>query len=159
MSRHIREVKREIRILGLDECNPGRTVGVVVRGGTCLDGVITFPRDLRNPSRERAKWIVESAYFPEIRAIMLHDQGGELDSPSIERITELLTIAISENEPSGRRGYKRMNGNTGWLWVRTRIQSAILKKILAASWTTGKLPEPLRVAHLLARLDLPKSPG
>ena len=155
MTRHVRGVKKEIRILGLDECNHGLIVGVIVRGGLYLDGVISFLPDLRNTSVERARRIVESAYFPELRAIMLHGRNDELDSATVERITNLPTITISEKKPKIRPGYKRMDGNTGRLWVKTRIQSTILRMILAASWTTGKLPEPLRVAHLLARLNFP----
>ncbi len=36
-------VKKEIRTLGLDLCNPQRLVGAVVTGVTFLDGVMIFP--------------------------------------------------------------------------------------------------------------------
>jgi endonuclease V-like protein UPF0215 family len=156
MIRSFGAIKKETRILGLDKCNPRLTVGVVVRGGSYLDGVISFPPDSRNNSRESARRIATSAYFPELRAIMIHTQSYERESASVERITNLPTMAIMENEPSNRQGYKRLDGNLGELWVRTRVESTILKKILTASWTMGKLPEPLRVAHLLAKADLPK---
>jgi hypothetical protein len=159
MIRPMRAVKEEIRILGLDTCNPGLTVGVVARGGLYLDGVISFPPNPKNTMRECARRIVDSAYFPELRAIMLHNPDDERDSRSLERITSLPTIAISTDEPRDGRGYKVFHGSLGRLWVKTRLELTILKKILTASWTLGRLPEPLRVAHLLASLDFPEIPG
>jgi hypothetical protein len=158
MIRPIRAIKEEIRILGLDTCNPGLTVGVVSRGGLYLDGVISFPPHPKNAMRECAKGIVDSTYFPELRAVMLHNADDERDSRSLERITSLPTIAISKDELRHGRGYKVFHGNLG-LWVKTRLELTVLKKILTASWTFGKLPEPLRVAHLLASLDFPDIPG
>jgi hypothetical protein len=155
----MRAVKEEIRIIGLDTCNPGLTIGVVARGGLYLDGVISFPPNPKNTMRECARRIVDSAYFPELRAIMLHNPDDERDSRSLERITSLPTIAISTDEPRDGRGYKVFHGSLGRLWVKTRLELTILKKILTASWTLGRLPEPLRVAHLLASLDFPEIPG
>ncbi|HVH15481.1 MAG TPA: hypothetical protein VNA15_07165 [Candidatus Angelobacter sp.] len=159
MIRPLREIKEEIRILGLDTCNPRLSVGVVARGGLYLDGVISFPPNRNNTMRECARRIVDSAYFPELRAVMLHNPNGERDSRSLERITGLPTIAISIGEPRHGRGYRVFRGNPGRLWVKTRVELTILKKILTVSWIIGKLPEPLRVAHLLASLDLPDMPG
>lgn len=159
MIRPMRGIKEEIRILGLDTCNPRRTVGVVARGGLYLDGVISFPPNPKNTMRECARRIVDSAYFPELRAVMLHNPDDERDSRSLERITSLPTIAISKDEPRHGRGYMVFHGNPGRLWVKTRLELTILKKILTASWTFGRLPEPLRVAHLLASLDSPGIPG
>jgi len=159
MTRPMRAVKKEIRILGLDTCNPGLTVGVVTRGGLYLDGVISIPTSLKNTMRERARRIVNSAYFPELRAIMLHNPDDERDSRSLERMTSLPTIAISKDEPRHGRGYKVFDGNLGRLWVDTRLELAILKKTLTATWTFGSLPEPLRVAHLLASLIFSDIPG
>jgi endonuclease V-like protein UPF0215 family len=155
----MRAVKEEIRILGIDTCNPGLTVGVVARGGLYMDGVISFPPNPKNTVRECARRIVDSAYFPELRAIMLHDPDDERDSRSLERTTGLPTIAISKDEPRDVRGYKVFHGNLGRLWVKTRLELTILKKILTVSWTFGRLPEPLRLAHLMASLDFPEVPG
>jgi endonuclease V-like protein UPF0215 family len=156
MIRRMRAIKDEIRILGLDTCNPRLTVGVVARGGLCLDGVISFPPKPKNTMRECATRIVDSTYFPELRAVMLHNPEDERDCRSLERITGLPTIAISKDEP---RGYSAFHGNLGRLWVKTRLELTILEKILTASWTFGRLPEPLRLAHLLASLDFPEIPG
>ena len=154
MIRPIRAVKKEIRILGLDTCNPRLSIGVIIRGGLNLDGVIPNSPNQKRVMREWGRRIVDSAYFPELRAIMLHDPDDELDSSLLERITGLPTMLISRDNPSSGRGYQPFDGSLGRLWFKTRLESSILKEILSISWSFGKLPEPLRVAHLLARLDL-----
>ena len=153
MIRPVRAIKEETRILGLDTCNPGLTVGVVTRGGLYLDGVISIPTGPKGTMRDRARRIVNSAYFPELRAIMLHNPDDERDSRSLERMTDLPTIAISKDEPRHGRGYKVFDGKLGRLLVKTQLELTILKKTVAVTWTFGRLPEPLRVAHLLASLD------
>ncbi len=143
-------------MLGLDACNLGITVGVIMRGSLYLDGVISFPTTPKNSFKELSRRIMESAYFLELRAVMLHNPTDEFNSSFVERITNLSTIAISETEPQHGRRYMTFDGKIGRLWVNTRLESTSLTRILAACWAFGKLPEPLRVAHLLAKLDLQK---
>src|SRR5437879_8570662 len=95
--------------------------------------------------------IVNSVYFSELISVMFHNPNDEQDPDSVEKITGLPTITISKDEPRRGRGYKVFHGKLGRLWVKTPVQSTVLRKILAASWTMGRLPEPLRVAHLLAK--------
>ena len=152
MIRSIGTIKKEIRTLGLDTCNPRLTIGVIVRGGTYLDGMISIPSSGNDASGIVAKRIIESAYFPEVRAIMQYDPDDQLDSTVVERITKLPTMVVSNDKPNDGRGYQCFQGDLGRLWVKTRLESTTLKKILSVSWTTGNLPEPLRVAHLLAKL-------
>lgn len=159
MIRPMRAVKEEIRILGLDTCNPRLTVGVIARGGLYLDGVISFLPNPNNAMKECARRIVNSTYFPELRAVMIHNPNDDRDTRSLERITGLPTITISKHEPHRGRGYRVFRGNPGRLWVKTRLELTILKTILATSWTFGRLPEPLRVPHLLASLDFQGIPG
>lgn len=158
MIRTVRAIREEIRILGLDTCNPELSVGVVARGGLYLDGVISFPPEPKNAMRVYARGIVDSAYFPELKAVMLHNPHDAGDSRSLERMTGLPTISISKDKPR-RRGYKVFHGTPGLLRVKTRLEPGTLKKILTISWTFGGLPEPLRVAHLLAGLNFPDVPG
>lgn len=159
MTRSMEAIKEEIRIMGVDTCNPGLTVGVVARGGLYLDGVVSFPSNPKNAMRECARGVVGSAYFPELRAIMVHKPDDERDSRSLENITGLPTIAISKDAPHHGRGYKVFRRNRSRLWVKTQLELATLTKILTVSWTCGGLPEPLRVAHLLASLAFPVIPG
>jgi endonuclease V-like protein UPF0215 family len=83
---------------------------------------------------------------------MLHDPDDQLDSAVVERMTKLPTMVISSDKPNHSRGYRCFQGDLGRLWLKTRLESTTLKKILSISWTIGKLPEPLRVALLLAKL-------
>jgi endonuclease V-like protein UPF0215 family len=159
MTRPIRAVREEIRILGLDTCNSVLIVGVTVRGGLYFDGAISFPSDRIDSSRKYARRITESNFFPELKAIMIHNPNGKIDSKLVERITSLPTIVVSNKEPSQSRGYKIVGGNRSRLWIKTSLQSTTLEKILATVWTTCRLPEPLRLAHLLAKLDVPDPLG
>src|SRR5260370_40095552 len=150
MIRPMRAVKEEIRILGLDTCNPGLTVGVVARGGLYMDGVISFPPNPENTMRECARRIVDSAYSPELRAIMLHDPDDERDSRSLERITSLPTIAISKDEPRHGRGYKLFHGSPGGPWVKTRLHITTLQNLITACWTFATPSRPQRIEHQLS---------
>lgn len=124
-----------------------------------MDGVISFPPNPENTMRNCARRVVDSAYFSELRAVMLHTTDDERDPRPLERITSLPTIVISKDQPPQAQGYKVFSEDPGRLWVKTQLEPTILKKILTVSWTFGKLPEPLRVAHLLAGLDFPHIPG
>jgi endonuclease V-like protein UPF0215 family len=159
MIRPIRAIKDEIRILGLDACNEELAVGVVSRGGLYLDGLISFRPSPKDASGEQARRVVHSSFFPELRAVMFHGLGNRRDRHLMERITNLPTLTILEDEPRGKRGYKAFHSRLGSLWVKASLEQTILRKILDASWTLGRLPEPLRVAHLLAQLDLPEISG
>ena len=152
-------IKEEIRIIGIDTCNEELTVGVVSRGGNYLDGLISFRPNPKNASREQARRVVDSAFFPELRVVMLHCPSNRGDRHLMERLTNLPTVAISEDKLSNRRGYKAIHSCLGRLWVKTRLERTTLRKVLDTSWTFGRLPEPLRVAHLLAELDFPHFSG
>ncbi len=156
MTRPITTVKGEIRILGLDSCTPQRVIGVVVRGGLFEDGVISLPRKRSHPNGDIVAKILETKYFPELRSIMVHDPKRRLDPASIEQMTRLPIIQVSEAKPGNETGYKVFYRTRGKLWVKTRLQSLILDKILSLTWTTGLLPEPVRVAHLLAGTTIPR---
>ncbi len=151
MSRTITAVKNEIRILGLDTCDPQGVVGVVVRGGLFQDGVFFLPQKRDRSIEDLANSIVETKYFPELRSIMVHDPPGRLDPARIERETRLPVIEVSEETPMSERGYKLFHGRRADIWVKTRLRTIIIQKILAITWTTGRLPEPVRVAHVLSR--------
>jgi endonuclease V-like protein UPF0215 family len=155
----IRAIKEEIRIIGIDTCNEELTVGVVSRGGSYLDGLISFRPNPKKASREQARKVVDSAFFPELRVVMLHCPRNRGDRHTMQKLTNLPTVAISEDKLSNRRGYKVFHSPLGTLWVKTRFEWVTLRKVLDASWTFGRLPEPLRVAHLLAELDFPHFSG
>ena len=148
--RTIATVKNEIRILGLDSCTPHGVIGVVVRGGRFQDGVLFFPHRTDPLGEAIVDRILESKYFPELRSIMIHDLASRLDSARIEQKTGLPVIEVSDVKPRGR-GYRLVHARTADLWVKTRLQTLIMRKILSVTWTMGRLPEPVRVAHILSK--------
>lgn len=157
MTRPLRIVKREIRILGLDFCNTRATTAAVLRGGQFLDGVFTLQDSGRFSNREIANRIMATRYFPELRAIMVHDPRNRSNPETIEKVTRLPVITVSSVRP-GRRGFRVLRTRRGRLWVRTSLPGETLSKILSLTWVFGRLPEPVRVAHLLARTRIPKAP-
>jgi len=143
-------IKKEIRTLGLDLCNPRRLVGAIVRGGAYLDGVVVFPSNPTPKSRSIASAILATRFFPELRLIMTHDPKARIDSKVIEKWTKLPVIQIdsARRNPDGFKSY-HVAGKE--LQVKSSLQPRTLQEALSTTWTTGILPEPLRIAHLLAR--------
>jgi hypothetical protein len=157
MTRPITTVKKEIRILGLDTCDPNQIIGVVVRGGLFLDGVLVFKPPPKNNRNWLANQIVKIPYYPELRGIMLHDPSNRLNPSSIERLTQLFSITLSHPRAQLSKKFISFKGPGGRLLVKTRLPTSTLEKIFTVTWTTGKFPEPVRVAHLLAKTRFPKS--
>jgi endonuclease V-like protein UPF0215 family len=152
MSESLRNVKKEIRILGLDACNPKILIGAIVRGGLYLDGVLAFP--LKNNSVELAREITETKYFPELRVIMIHDPIHRLNSRVIQRITAmpLIQVPLGTKTKVGNRetlGNKSSRDRRG-----TVLHPSVLRRILALTQGREVLPEPARIAHLLAKLHV-----
>jgi len=157
MTRPLRTVKKEIRILGLDFCNTRAVTAAVLRGGQFLDGVFTLNDPGRLSDREIARRIVGTRYFPELRAIMVHDPKNRSNTDTIEKATRLPVITVSSIRPR-RRGFRVAPAGRGGLWVRTSLPDETLSRILSLTTVFGKLPEPARVAHLLAKTRMPKAP-
>jgi endonuclease V-like protein UPF0215 family len=145
-------MKREIRVLGLDHCNRRDIIGVVTRGGFYLDGVFTLAKQTK--SSTLATKLTQTKYFPELRAIIIHDSAPTLDASIIERTTSLPVITISSNPRSINRGYRSMNVSGHHVRVKTGIDRKLLLDILSLTTTQGRLPEPVRIAHLLGKLSL-----
>ena len=144
-------VKKEIRTLGLDLCNPRRVVGAVTRGGNYLDGVLVLPPKLTLKTTWIASAIIRTRFFPELRLIMMHDPETQLDAKVIERLTKLPVITVDSTGKRQSDGFKSYKVGEKQLQVKSSLPSEILQEILSTTWTTGILPEPLRVTHLLAR--------
>ncbi len=147
-------VKKEVRILGLDSCDRHRIVGAIVRGGLYLDGVLSFPRKLN--SLELAREIRLSRYYPELRFIMVHQtvrHGKQnFDAERIRKTTNLPLIEITRTKPRGRnKTYTRVVRCGIAIYIHSQLEPAMTDRLLNLSWTEGILPEPVRVAHLLAK--------
>jgi len=141
--------KKEIRILGLDACSGRIVIGAVVRGGLYLDGVLAFSKN--DSSGQLGREISESKYFPELKIIMLHDPDRRLDPSEIRRTTRLplITVPYVENNKargaiSGRSSHHRHHAQG--------LDPSTLRNIPGLTQSTGGLPEPVRIAHILGKL-------
>ena len=153
MTFSIRTVKREIRILGLDTCRINEVLGAVVRGGYFLDGVIRVRLPDNHAARDLASEILASKYYPELRAIMLHDPGRRLKPSLLEKVARLPVIAASRTNRPGRRD-AAFHSAFGTLFHQSRLPKSVVDKILSLTWTCGGLPEPARIAHILSKSTL-----
>jgi endonuclease V-like protein UPF0215 family len=142
-------VKKEIRTLGIDFCNPNRIVGAIARGGVFLDGLAIFPTSSRRNNREIASAIIKSKFFPELRLIMTHDPTSRLDTRIVERATGLSLIQVSETRKKRPKWLDLQKTRDSRLWVRSSLPPPTLREIISTTWTVGRLPEPLRIAHLV----------
>ena len=148
-------VKKEIRALGIDLCNPERVVGAVVRGGLYLDGVVVLSRGPTPRTKFIANQIVQTRFYPELKLIMTHDPRQELDNRKIEKTTSLPVLEIS-SEPHGnvQDGFHEFRIGRKRVFVRGGLEASKVEEVLGRTWTEGSLPESLRVAHLIARSRL-----
>ncbi len=144
-------VKREIRTLGLDLCRPRRMVGAVTRGGTFLDGVLILPLKSTLRTHRIASAIIRTRFFPELRLIMTHDPETQLDAKVVERLTKLPVVQVDPTRKRQSDGFKSYKIGRKQLYVKSSLPPNTIQEILSTTWTTGILPEPLRIAHLLAR--------
>lgn len=108
----IRQVKREIRILGVDDARFRRghdewtrLIGVVYRGGEWMEGCLQIPIrvDGDDVTQKLAEMVMASSHYEQLRIIMTRDTifGGVniLNLPSLFQATDLPVIAISDTKP------------------------------------------------------------
>lgn len=152
MSKSLKILKKETRILGLDKCNPLVTTGAIVRGGLFLDGVVSFPAKI--PPEHLADVIRRSKYFPELRLLMIHDRSHSSDLFNLHRSTGLPVILVpSRNHDDPRRRNSR-GSKLIQRWKVNGLDRPTVEKIEALTHVKGMLPEPVRIAHLLAKLHI-----
>lgn len=108
----IRQVKREIRILGVDDAKFKRgrdewtrLIGVVFRGGEWMEGCLQIPIrvDGDDINQKLAEMVMTSSHYGQLRVIMTRDTifGGMnvLNLPILFQETGLPVIAISDSKP------------------------------------------------------------
>jgi endonuclease V-like protein UPF0215 family len=148
-------VKKEIRTLGIDLCNHRRFVGVVVRGGLYLDGVLAFPSESKPKNSSIASAILGTRFFPELRLIMTHDPERLLDARLIERLTKLQVIEVEGARKRESQGFRPYKVGRKELQAKSTLEPETLQEIFSETWVTGRLPEPLRIAHLIGGTRFP----
>jgi endonuclease V-like protein UPF0215 family len=156
----IREVKREIRVLGVAARRAtikGHTiVGVIFRGGLYLDGVLRAESDSRDITGDVVEMIVSSPHHPQVRVILLDGRlldGATADIAVLSEATSKPVIAFNPVglvAPSdGAVERFEMNLNDGPNPVLSiGIERTKAKRIIHNASTRHNVPEALRVASL-----------
>jgi uncharacterized protein len=181
-----RIIKPEIRILGVDDGKftphtKGNVliVGVVLRGGSSLDGVIhTFVAiDGMDATEKIAEMIKASRHYRQLRVIMLNGItfGGFniVDIKKLNSLTNLPIMALTNAKPDLQSIHDALEhvseAEERWCMVLEagEINEIICKgaklymelagidladalRVVELTATRGCLPEPLRIAHLVA---------
>jgi uncharacterized protein len=181
-----RIIKQEIRILGIDDGKfAPRTkgnvliVGVVLRGGSSLEGVIHtyITIDGLDSTEKIAEMINASPHHRQLRVVMLNGiTFGGFNIADIKRLnalTKLPIIALTHGKPDLQSIHDALEHmpqtEERWRMVMEAgeiseitckgaklymglagIDLADALRIVELTATRGCLPEPLRVAHLVA---------
>ena len=147
----LREIKREIRVLGLaswstPDTGTHETVGVIFRGKHWLDGVLKTSSGGPSITTEVAETIRRSNHHPQIRVILLHrdllNDGAEIDPHRLSRETGKPVIARGFQDPP-------QNSQSPTPPIAVGIDEKTAKRVLKITSRTGLYPEALRVAGLL----------
>jgi len=184
----IREVKPEIRVLGIDDgvFTPHSkelvdVVGVVFRGGYWLDGFMhtRVQVDGMDATERLTQMIVESPHYQQLRVVMLNGVTlagfNVVDIAELHEKTQLPVIAVTRdnpdfedirkalrNLPQMEERWKAIEKAGRILRVRTRdgedpiyahavgISEETVERIMKSTSTRSNIPEPLRVAHIIA---------
>jgi endonuclease V-like protein UPF0215 family len=154
-------------------------VGAVFRGGSFLDGLLStrIGKDGLDATDKIAESILKSRHYDQLSLIMLDGitlAGFNLvDLKKLYRRTKLPVIAVQRKKPDIKKfkstmkifkDYRKRLGivnSAGRLFVfsndskdifyqRTGINDKEAREVLELTCTRSSLPEPIRVAHLIA---------
>jgi endonuclease V-like protein UPF0215 family len=148
----LREIKREIRVLGLaswsnSDMGTHETVGMIFRGKHWLDGVLKTSSGGPSITTEVAETIKRSNHHPQIRVILLHrdllKDGAEIAPHTLSQETGKPVIALGFQDHT-------QNNQSPTPPVTVGIDKKTATRILKITSRTGLYPEVLRVAGLLA---------
>ena len=183
-----REIKREIRILGVDDGsfihgkgNRAEVIGVVFRGGHWMDGIMftDIEVDGTDATDRIVEMIVNSPHMGQVRVIITDGLtvGGfnVVDIASLFERTVIPVIAIADKKPDLYEVKKALKNFSDWenrwnsilnagemikiythkdlnpLYIQIAgISKKDAEEIIVKSATRSRIPEPLRVAHLIA---------
>lgn len=183
-----REIKREIRILGVDDGgfihgrgNRAEVIGVVFRGGYWMDGIMftDVEVDGTDATDRIVEMIVNSPHMEQIRVIITDGLtfGGfnVIDIVSLFERTVIPVIAVADKRPELDEVKKALKNLSDWenrwnsilnagemitinphkdlnpLYIQIAgISKKDAEEIIVKSAIRSRIPEPLRVAHLIA---------
>ena len=117
-----------------------------------MDGIVVFAPSSNGWNASIASGIVGTRFYSELKLIMIHNNEQRLDIRKIERVTRLPVIQVhSGTQGSSPGNFQRFKIHRKELMVRSTLEARTVEEVLKRTWTTGSLPESLRVAHLIAR--------
>ncbi len=174
-------IKKEIKIIAWDDEALGkkkriRLVGVVSRGGNCLDGILTtkIERDGLDATEKISNSILKSRQYGQLRIIMLDGItfGGFniVDIKKLSALTELPVIAVQRTHPNMKKfvgAVKKLDNpkermeavkNAGKFYKFENklffqcagISTDDANKVIGLTLKFGNMPNPLRLAHIIA---------
>lgn len=150
-------------------------IGAVLRGNREIDGVLSchIEKDGMDSTEKLIKMVKNSKYFCQLRAIML--QGSTLggfnvvDLQEVSEKTKLPVISIFRRKPDEQKVWKALryfpsgrkkfdifkNGGRVYNFGKIYFQVAgategRAKQIIQKTLLKSNVPEPVRVAHLIA---------
>jgi endonuclease V-like protein UPF0215 family len=179
-------IKEEVRILGLDDGPFSRgdrevvVVGVVFRGGSFLDGVLSTKVEVDGlDATDKIIGLVNGTKFRDLRVVMIDGLGfGGFNLVDIGRFyneTKLPIIVVVrdkpdfdeiksalENLPYKEERWRLIEKASEVMSVETKpgkkihmqfsgIKEEDAREIVKLSATRSLIPEPIRVAHLIAQ--------
>ncbi len=185
LNKKFRNIKREIRILGVDDSPfPAHTtqlvmvIGTVFRAGEWLDGVLrTFIQgDGRDATTKIIEMVKNTRHKDQLGVIMLDGVtfGGfnVINIQEIFRATGIPVIVIMRKYPNFEKIKKALQRFDDWeerwkditdagkvyeiendenIYIQINgIDLEDAKEIIRLSTTRSAIPEPVRVAHLIA---------
>jgi hypothetical protein len=152
-----------------------QVVGTIFRGAAFLDGMVATKvrRDGRNATPKLVAMIRGSRYFQQLHYVMLDGIAlGGFNVVDIHRLnaeTGLPVMVVVRRQPNLDAVRRALSNLPGWqarwkliqqagpmepvggLWIqRAGIEPNEAEALLALSCTHSKLPEPLRLAHIIA---------
>jgi len=151
-------------------------LGCVFRGGDCLEGVLSarIEKDGFDSTEAIAAMLLSSPHHEQLRVIMLNGiTFGGFNVVNLQRLsslTHLPVIAVQRKKPDlsafqsamsnlpfpekrlgaakNAGGIKRFNN---LYFQHSNISERSAKEVLGVSITRSNIPEPLRIAHMVAR--------
>ncbi len=164
----LRQVKREIRVLGIS-FEPSQSfdhinvIGVIFRGGNWIDGVMRTKCFEQDITEKTAEMITTSPHHPQIRVILLDktliEGGAYIDPHGLSTLTARPVILISTDKIDiasdatsdlAVQGFtlKKDEGELFIISIGLDMQDAV--NVLEVSTRKGILPEALKVAELIS---------
>lgn len=186
----LKNIKKEIRILGIDDSPFKRkdrkclVLGVISRGGSYIDGVLSchITVDGNNSTNKLIELVKKTRHLGQLRCILLKglSLGGfnVIDINSLSKKTNLPVIVVMRKKPNFDKIYMALKKATKNKKEMKKKQELInragkifsikikdkrryfqikgiskekAKEIIKVTSTHALIPEPLRVAHLIAQ--------